>query len=95
MTKACEEIHENKGECRMAKYRKLGWTEADMRCPFYLADDRAQRSLSCEGFCEGSETRTRFETLRARDRHMGKFCAADYESCAMYRTIYENKYADE
>lgn len=79
----------------MAKYSRDSWTDADVRCPFYLSDDRKQRSLNCEGYCEGCETRTKFPTLRERDRHMGRYCAGRFERCPMYGLIYSEKYAED
>lgn len=29
----------------MANYRKICWTEADVKCPFYIKDDRSARSI--------------------------------------------------
>lgn len=41
----------------MSKYRKECWTDADVRCPFYISDERSARSITCEGCMD--ETRTR------------------------------------
>ena len=38
----------------MASYKKLCWTMADVKCPFYKRDSRQERSISCEGFDQGS-----------------------------------------
>lgn len=36
----------------MSKYRKECWTDADVRCPFYISDERSARSITCEGCME-------------------------------------------
>lgn len=70
------------------------WTDADVRCPFYLSDSRAARSIRCEGYERGVETHSRFQNLALRDRHMGRYCADRFESCPVYRCTYGCKYAD-
>ena len=30
----------------MSKYRKECWTDADVRCPFYISDERSARSIT-------------------------------------------------
>ena len=79
----------------MASYRKLSWTEADVKCPFYISDDRKRRSISCEGYTESSETVMKFGTLAVRDRYMGRCCVTKFSECPMYRVIYECKYSED
>lgn len=79
----------------MATYRKICWTDADVKCPFYIKDDRAQRSISCEGCGRGCITATKFKELKLRDRHMGIYCVAKFEECPIYKMIYETKYAED
>ena len=45
----------------MSKYRKECWTDADVRCPFYISDERSARSITCEGCME--------ETMVVRCEH--------------------------
>ena len=79
----------------MASNKKLCWTEADVKCPFYLADDRKKRSISCEGFDAGLDLVNRFRTLAQRESHMGRYCVQCYERCPVYRCVYQNRYGDE
>lgn len=79
----------------MATYRKLSWTEADMKCPFYIKDDRGTKSICCEGYETDSVTVTKFKTLGGRDRHMGIYCAARYEQCPMYKAVCRDKYGED
>ena len=39
----------------MKNYKKIKWTDADVRCPFYISDDQSGRSISCEGYGKGRE----------------------------------------
>ena len=79
----------------MAKFRKECWTDADVKCPFYIADDRHRRTIRCEGYAGESCTETQFPTLALRDRHMGVNCVQRYSCCPMYRLICQCKYAEE
>lgn len=78
----------------MGSYNKLGWTCADVRCPFYVADNRPARSISCEGYAKGVDVVSRFRSLALRDRHMGRYCVGRFEDCPVYRCTYACKYAD-
>ena len=79
----------------MAKFNKECWTAADVRCPFYLSDSRAERNLSCEGYGEQAKVTNIFRTVEQKDRHMGLYCVGRFERCPMYRRIYEAKYSDD
>ena len=78
----------------MPNYRKDSWTDADVRCPFYISEDKAACSISCEGFEKGVKTLSRFRSRPHKDRHMGAFCVGEYEQCPVYRCTYASKYAD-
>ena len=78
----------------MGTYKKLGWTDADVRCPFYISDDRETPAICCEGYEDDMEAVSRFHSIAHRDRHMGRYCAAKYEDCPVYRCTYGCKYAD-
>ena len=78
----------------MATYRKESWTDADVRCPLYLAYDQSACSIRCEGFREGVDTISRFRSRVLRDRHMGACCTGDYEKCPVYRCTCESRYPD-
>ena len=78
----------------MGSYKKIGWTDADVRCPFYITDDRETRSISCEGFGKGVETVSRFRSRALKDRHMGACCVSAFEKCPVYRCTYASRYAD-
>ena len=78
----------------MANYRKASWTDADVRCPFYLSDNQAACSISCEGFGKGVETVSRFRSRALKDRHMGACCVSAFEKCPVYRCTYASKYTD-
>lgn len=79
----------------MAKFNKECWTAADVRCPFYLSDSRAERNLSCEGYGEQAKVTNIFRTVEQKDRHMGLYCVGRFERCPMYKCIYEAKYRDD
>jgi hypothetical protein len=79
---------------RMKNFKKIKWTDADVRCPFYISDDRAGCSICCEGYGEGVETVSRFESLRQRDVHMGRYCTSRFERCPVYGCTYDCKYRD-
>ena len=70
------------------------WTDADVLCPFYISDDRAERSINCEGYGKGIDAISRFTSLALKNRHMGCYCAGRFEDCPVYRCTYANKYAD-
>ena len=78
----------------MSKYRKECWTDADVRCPFYISDERSARSITCEGCMDETKATMSFRTLANRDGHMGRFCVGAYERCPVYRSVYQSKYAD-
>ena len=78
----------------MGSYKKISWTDADVRCPFYISDDRAARSICCEGYSAGVNAVSRFRSLALRDRHMGCYCTGSFEKCPVYRSTYGCKYAD-
>lgn len=78
----------------MSKYRKECWTDADVRCPFYISDERSARSITCEGCMKETKATMSFRTLANRDGHMGRFCVGTYERCPVYRSVYQSKYAD-
>ena len=79
----------------MAGYKKIMWGAADVRCPFYVSDDRNTRSISCEGHTDGMELVSRFKSLEKKDRHMGCFCVGRFEKCPVYKCTYEEKYKDD
>jgi hypothetical protein len=79
---------------KMGSYKKIGWTDADVRCPFYITDDRETRSISCEGFGKGVDAVSRFQTIPLMDRHMGLYCVGRFEDCPVYRCTYGCKYQD-
>ena len=78
----------------MENSKRTRWTDADVRCPFYIADDRRARSISCEGYDMGVEAVSRFRSLALKDQHMGDYCVKDFECCPVYRCTYRCKYAD-
>lgn len=79
----------------MGSYKKLGWTAADVRCPFYISDSREARSINCEGFDQDSTVQTRFKNLALRERHMGCCCVTNYEDCPIYKSTFESKYRED
>ena len=76
----------------MNSHRKLCWSDADVRCPFYIADSTVKRSICCEGYARGINVVSQFRTLTQREKHMGVYCVENYECCPMYRSTYECKY---
>lgn len=79
----------------MTSYKKLCWTMADVKCPFYKRDSRQERSISCEGFDQGSTVETRFKNLELREKHMGCYCAGRFQLCPIYKSTYETKYRED
>lgn len=79
----------------MGSYKKIGWTDADVRCPFYISDNREARSICCEGYEKGMEAVSRFRSLALMDRHMGVYCVSSFEECPAYRCTYGCKYRDK
>lgn len=75
-------------------YKKETWTAADVLCPFYIDDSLEQRSIRCEGYCSGADLTSRFRSIKARDSHMGSYCAGRYERCPVYSLVYREKYDD-
>ena len=64
----------------MSKYRKECWTDADVRCPFYISDERSARSITCEsvqkddtarGISRGYADKARCVLLRGQAQHRG------------------------
>ena len=78
----------------MGSYKKLCWTDADVRCPFYLSDERTARTIRCEGFGAGIDSVSRFRSLELKDRHMGRYCVGRFEDCPVYRCTYDCKYSE-
>lgn len=78
----------------MAKFKKICWTDADVKCPFYICDDRQQRTISCEGFAESTDTVSKFRTLALKERHMGIYCVERFENCPVYQCTYGCKYEE-
>lgn len=78
----------------MGTDRKCRWTEADVKCPFYVSDSRERASICCEGFTEEARLTSSFKSIRARERHMGVYCVENYERCPLYRLTYGSKYAE-
>ena len=79
----------------MAGYKKIMWSAADVRCPFYTSDSRAERCINCEGYSEGMELSNKFKSLERKDRHMGLYCVGRFEQCPVYKCVYGAKYADD
>jgi hypothetical protein len=79
----------------MASYKKLCWTGADVKCPFYKKDSRENRSICCEGFEKDSMMELKFKNLEQREKHLGCYCVSRYESCPAYQCTYGAKYRDE
>lgn len=79
----------------MASYKKLGWTAANVRCPFYIKDSRENKSISCEGHTEGCIEDSRFKNIELKEKHMGCYCVGRYEACPVYKSTYEAKYREE
>ncbi len=78
----------------MKNFKKIKWTDADVRCPFYISDDETGRSICCEGYDRGVDTVSRFRSLALKDRHMGRYCTGRFERCPVYGCTYDCKYRD-
>ena len=68
-------------------HKKDTWTADDVKCPFFLSEDRAVRAIRCEGPLDGVSLTVNFGRLPDREKHMGKFCCklSGYEKCVFYR----------
>lgn len=80
---------------KMAKYGKVLWTDADVRCPFYLSDDRTRRQIACEGLMDDMDTISRFKTTALQQKHMGTYCVKHYLRCPIYQNTYNAKYRED
>lgn len=78
----------------MASLRKVFWTDADVRCPFYLSDDRTRRQITCEGLMDDMDSISRFKTTAGQQKHMGTYCAKHYLRCPIYKNTYNAKYRE-
>lgn len=78
----------------MAAYNKLFWTASEVRCPFYISDDRRAITISCEGYADGVTVVSKFKDLDKKHQHMGKCCVKKFQHCPIYRGTYMSKYAD-
>lgn len=79
----------------MGTYKKLSWTESDVKCPFFISESRETRSVRCEGCFKGMRIQIMFRSIRARDSFMGRHCCtlSGYPGCPYYRltrTKYEH-----
>lgn len=79
----------------MSYTRKEFWGDADVKCPFYISDNKAEKSVSCEGFGESMRATFKFSSLQQRERHMGVYCVNRFETCPMYRCTYNCKYRED
>ena len=79
----------------MDSRRKLQWDEAEVKCPFYISHEQTRRSITCEGYTEGTDMVSRFRTQGRQNRHMGLYCAGNYAQCPVYRCTYAERYADD
>ena len=70
----------------MAEFKKIRWTEHDVRCPFFITEERRESSIRCEGYSEGVKLASIFKSAELKNRHMGRYCCCgNYEWCPVYR----------
>ena len=74
--------------------KKILWTDADVRCPFFICEDKTERGIRCEGYGAGIDTVSRFRSIALKDRHMGRYCVARFEDCPICRCTYGCKYTE-
>jgi len=60
-------------------------------CPFYLSDDK-KRSITCEGFIQGSSVTQRYKRFADQKKQLQIFCCKHYKKCELYRMICGEKY---
>ncbi len=65
------------------------YTQADVRCPFYITDTERPAGISCEGISDKSKLSLCFTNKRYKKVHMKVFCIENYEDCALFKTIYK------
>lgn len=68
----------------MPSRRKESYTEVDIKCPFYLNDNRKNASITCEGHCDNMDCVSKFTTLKERDKYIGVYCISKYERCPIH-----------
>ena len=78
----------------MATFTKELWTEADVQCPFYHSDLRAELSIRCEGFADRALNISKFKSMKDFQNFMGCYCVSGYERCPHYKCVCEAKYND-
>lgn len=69
-------------ESRNRRRRQEPWTAVDVRCPFYLRDDK--RTIECEGFGEGMIV-TLSCSPEKKNKHMGTHCVGPFTRCPVYQ----------
>lgn len=73
------------------RYKEL-WNAFDVRCPFYISDDRPSCSLTCEGYSDGLKLTTKFRSIAQKNIHMGQYCVSKYENCPVAHLVQETRY---
>ncbi len=63
------------------------YNSVNVKCPFYITDD--SKSITCEGFKTGCDTRNRFKNKNNKDVHMEEHCQKDYKKCGIYKLASE------
>ena len=72
--------------------RQEPWKSADVKCPFYLRDDK--HTIECEGFSEGLILTLSYRNMDGKNKHMGTFCAGPYSRCPICQDTMNIKYPD-
>ena len=76
----------------MGSYKKISWTDADVRCPFFRSLEGSK--VCCEGYAEDVDIINRFRSLAAKDKHMGRYCVGAFEKCPVYQFVSKTKYQE-
>lgn len=60
-------------------------TDAMALCPFYSSCSKL--AICCEGMIRGTRVSQRFPSEEARNRHVDRFCCAQWKRCVHARNL--------
>lgn len=67
--------------------KKKGYSDVDIKCPFFVSENRQDRSITCEGFSDCVKTSCKFSSLKDRTDHIKRCCSDGngYTFCPLYK----------
>ena len=64
------------------------YSDAYALCPFYIADSREQKNITCEGVTDDNYLKLSFgKNPQAREQYKAEFCEAKYKTCRIYKML--------